>query len=52
MIKMRPVAGDTRIKWGFLLFPKVINSEMRWLVATSWYEWYTGWTWIPDCWED
>lgn len=43
-IKMRfkqkplPNDGDTRIKTKFLLFPKKINGETRWLEKSSWEE--------------
>lgn len=32
-----PSTGDTRIRHGFLLFPKVINDVLRWL-ETAWWE--------------
>lgn len=33
-----PKNGDTRIKTKFLLFPKKINRETRWLEKGSWKE--------------
>ena len=36
--KPQPSNGDTRIKTKFLLFPKKIKGETRWLEKTSWQE--------------
>ena len=30
--------GDTRIRSGFLFFPRTINNETRWLEQASWSE--------------
>ncbi len=30
--------GDFRIRSGFLLFPKTIKEETRWLIWTTWKE--------------
>ncbi len=35
-----PQEGDIRIRHGFLLFPKVINNELRWLETAWWEEHY------------
>lgn len=35
-----PGNGDTRIKTGFLLLPKNINDEIRWLQKSSWVQIY------------
>ena len=47
--------GDVRYKQGFLLFPKTINHDMRWLEFAKWKEEFGkcdwGWTaveWIDD----
>ena len=34
--------GDQRIKNRFLLFPKTIGKETRWLEYTRWIEIYCG----------
>ena len=35
--------GDKRIKSHFLLFPRVINEEVRWLEKATWEEsWQQG----------
>ena len=38
--------GTRRIKSGFLIFPKTINGETRWLESATWIEYYyskNGW---------
>ena len=30
--------GETRVKRGFLFFPKTINNETRWLEYATWRE--------------
>lgn len=39
--KPYPKIGAARIKTAFLLFPKEINREVRWLEFASWQERYT-----------
>jgi hypothetical protein len=36
-----PQDGDERIRSGFLLFPKTIDNETRWLEWTKWLEEWT-----------
>jgi hypothetical protein len=55
----QPLSGDVRFKTGFLLFPKFLNGETRWLEKTSWvqkYGWYglneDGPSWEDYAWED
>ena len=57
-IKLKPVPteSDTRIKQGFLWFPKVINNEIRWLTYQKWLQrycvfWEEAW-WVDECWID
>ena len=47
--------GDTRIKRRFLLIPKCIKSELRWLELAEWeeeysYNWASGGEWIETRW--
>lgn len=55
--------GDTRIKTGFLFFPKCLNDEWRWLEKSSWEQkmclltaglcWEsTDWGWESTDWAD
>ena len=57
----RPVAGDTRVKKVYLVFPKCINNEWRWL-ETAWIKQrfivrstaISGWEdvcWLPVLWR-
>lgn len=47
--------GDQRLRGKFLLLPKTIKHETRWLEHAKWMEWYcnnvyTGWIeseWMP-----
>lgn len=39
-IKQKPFEGDTRIKSGFLWFPKIINNEWRWREYATWEQKY------------
>lgn len=32
--------GETRIRSAFLLFPKLINDQLRWLERATWVEQY------------
>jgi len=32
----------TKVVFGFLLFPKTINGETRWLCFAKWRQWYYG----------
>jgi hypothetical protein len=53
-----PKEGDTRVRSGFLFFPKTINGEERWLEWARWEERYEVWTemwavdsgWVPIAW--
>ena len=58
-----PVNGARRTKTKFLLFPKTIENETRWLERTSWKQRYVayvsrlndtsmGGEWIDMEWED
>lgn len=38
----KPRIGDIRIRKGFLLLPKTINGETRWLKWAVWKEEYIG----------
>jgi hypothetical protein len=58
---IEPNAGDTRKRSAFLLFPKVINHEVRWLVRAAWEErWefsnaffaFPGGRWIATMWTE
>lgn len=43
--------GDTRIKSGFLFFPKTIHNETRWLEHATWTERFTsGSSWESCFW--
>lgn len=49
----KPKPGDTRIRKSFLLFPKCINKECRWLEYTKWKEKYTKYNiWDSQKWID
>ena len=43
-----PKEGDTRIKTGFLLFPKTINNDLRVFERATWLETYTFFWGIPE----
>lgn len=50
-----PKQHDTRIRKGFLLFPKKIGNEIRWLETAKWKERYTydhelNSHWVPYLW--
>jgi hypothetical protein len=49
-----PKDGDTRKRSGYLVFPKRIDDELRWLEYAEWEEkytwcWYEGW-WYSNKW--
>ena len=49
--------GDIKIKRGFLILPKVINRELRWLEKATWMverldDYYWPRKWIAVKWED
>jgi hypothetical protein len=44
-----PHDGKQRVKDGFLLFPKILGSELRWLVYARWCEKFR---WNGDSFED
>ncbi len=50
-----PRDGDTRVRRGFLLFPKTISGETRWLEWARWQERYEAsyesW-WMAVAWVD
>jgi hypothetical protein len=53
-VKWKPKSyghGDTRIRQGFLFFPKTVAGETRWLVWAKWEEIfeYTNPTFGWDC---
>ena len=60
--KPQPEIGVTRVKSKFLLFPKMINHEIRWLEYTTWIEEFTIignceisgdiYGWHPKQWND
>ena len=61
MRKKLPRRGDTRVKSGFLLFPKYIGDEMRWLEFAAWEQelvqtydgaWGVGWNWENRRWTE
>lgn len=46
-------AGTMRTRTKFLLFPKKIKGQTRWLERASWCEYYdTMLGWIADKWVD
>lgn len=48
--------GARRVRDGFLLLPRTIGGEARWLERATWGEEYTsGYEWLgwePICWLD
>jgi hypothetical protein len=44
------VYGQTRDKKSFLLFPKTINGETRWLEVAEWMDMRTAMGWQPYAW--
>lgn len=55
---IEPAKGETRMRFAFLLFPKTLNGETRWLCFARWEERYVpamipimpfarlgGWAW-------
>ena len=43
--------GDTRIKTRFLILPKFIRGEWRWLEIASWKQIYSEiWGWVDKEW--
>lgn len=62
----KPTFGDERTKTAFLIFPKTIRRETRWLERASWLEiykkvsfcdedglyLYTGGKWLECYWID
>lgn len=62
MRRKLPVGGTVRYKTRFLLLPKLINDEWRWLERATWLERYIThmcWGdkrstnhWEPQRWED
>lgn len=49
--KRLPSIGSTRVKSRFLLFPKQIDGECRWLEKATWSEIYTFMGWKPLHWD-
>ena len=52
---MRYKPGDTKKRKAFLIIPKTIGDESRWLEYAEWEEkchahWYYGWEWVPTRW--
>jgi hypothetical protein len=46
----KPKNREQRDNRSFLLFPKNINGEVRWLEVASWHEWYDYDHWVPCYW--
>lgn len=47
-------SGDTRIRSGFLLLPKMIGDEIRWLERATWREtfiWVHHWDGVMFYWS-
>ena len=45
-----PTIGETRIRSGFLFFPKEGNNEIRWLIHATWKEEYHQSRWGQKYW--
>ena len=46
VVPLRPIDGDVRTRRGFLLLPKMIRDEIRWLEHATWREtYYIGYLW-------
>lgn len=48
--KQPPRIGDLRLRRGFLLFPRRIGDDVRWLEKAAWRERYAGY-WDSSGWE-
>ena len=48
--RSRPKTGDTRIRKGFLYFPKIIEIEIRWWEYAEWEETYFETNWMEGRW--
>ena len=48
----KPKQWDHKTKCRFLIFPKCINREWRWLEMATWIESYYDRWWGPDNWVD
>ena len=53
-----PKTGDTRVRKGFLFFPRIIEHEMRWLEYAEWVEEWSGYLqfglgcWVAIAWAE
>ena len=47
----RPERHETRTITKFLLFPKTINDETRWLERTSYVQWWNDYRWCDSRWS-
>jgi len=46
--KKKPYDGDTRVREGFLWFPKECDNQVRWLEHARWREQYYIGVWISQ----
>jgi len=46
----RPRPGDERERNKFLLLPRRIAGETRWLERAKWLEYHNGFGWMGLCW--
>jgi hypothetical protein len=56
LAKPEPENADTRLRVGFLLFPRCIDGEWRWLERAAWTQRFR-WEHHPECghlayWDD
>lgn len=47
-----PNKHDTRTKTRFLIFPKKLGNEWRWLEVASWVEEYSAGFWWGERWVE
>jgi len=50
MRKKLSIMGEGRTREEFLLFPKEIDNEIRWLENAKWQERYDGVVWVGEFW--
>ncbi len=48
----RPKENTYRTRKGFLLFPKTLDGETRWLEYTQWIQRFVNWPYYGDLWVD
>ena len=46
--KLEPEIGDTRILIKFLIFPKCVDGEWRWLETASILQYWEGWNYANE----